>query len=63
MDIARISMALANIDTKQEVGTAVLAKAMDTQEIVGDGIVKMIGRQDMEHSVNSYLGQNVDEYR
>lgn len=63
MDIAGVSMALANIDTKQEVGTAVLAKAMDTQEIVGDGIVRMIGRQDMEQSVNPYLGQNVDEYR
>ena len=37
------------------IGTAVLAKNLDTFETSGEGIVKM-----MEQSVNPGIGQNID---
>lgn len=37
------------------IGMAVLSKSLDTAEIAGQDMIKM-----MEQSVNPYLGQNVD---
>ena len=62
MDIAEVSMALSQIQTQSQVGTAVLSKTMDTNEIMGDGIVKMIDKSAMERSVNPGIGANVDVY-
>lgn len=62
MDIAAVSMALAQIKTQSDVGTAVLNKAMDTQQIIGDGVVQMINKSAMELSVNPAVGANVDVY-
>lgn len=62
MDIAAVSMALAQIKTQSDVGTAVLSKAMDTQQIIGDGVVQMIDKSAMELSVNPAVGANVDVY-
>ena len=62
MDIAGLSMNLAMINTQNDVGTAVLANALDNAEIAGDGIVKMIGRSEMEASVNPNVGTNIDIY-
>ena len=39
----------------QDVGTAMLKKAMDMQEIQGNQLVQM-----MEQSVNPGLGRNID---
>ena len=36
MDIAGVSMALASISTQSQVSTAVLGKAMDTNQELGD---------------------------
>ena len=47
-----------NLQTK--VGTAVLSKAMDTNEALGQGIVQMIDSAAMERSVTPELGANID---
>lgn len=62
MDIARISMNMAQINTSQAVGTAVLNKAMDTQEMAGAGVLKMMDAAQvaMEQSVNPHIGGNFD---
>lgn len=60
MDIAGVSMALADISTQSQVGTAVLSKAMDTNETLGAGLVQMIDAAAMERSVNPNVGANFD---
>lgn len=60
MDIAGVSMELSNISTQFQVGTAVLGKAMDANEELGAGLVKMIDAAAMEQSVNPNVGANFD---
>ena len=62
MDIAGVSMAMAQIETQTKVGTAVLSNAMDLNETMGDGIVAMIDSAGMERSVNPAVGANIDVY-
>ena len=50
MQIPAISMALANVKTANEVGMAMLGKAMDQNEIQGAGLVNMIDAAAMERS-------------
>lgn len=42
MDIAGLSMAMASTNLQNKVGTAMLGKAMDTNEALGQGLVQMI---------------------
>lgn len=51
-------MSQANILT--DVGTAVLAKSMDTSESMAAGVINMIDRSSMELSVNPNIGSNID---
>lgn len=60
MDIAGVSTALSNVDLQSRVGTAVLSKAMDTNEALGAGLVEMIDSAAMERSVNPHIGANFD---
>ena len=60
MDIAGVSVALANISTMSQVSTAVLDKALETNEQLGAGMVKMIDAAAMELSVNPNVGANFD---
>ena len=60
MNITGLSMAISQINTKTDVGTALLSKAMDTNETIGEGLVKMIDKSAMERSVNPNVGANVD---
>lgn len=60
MDIAGVSTALANISLQSDVGTAVLGRAMDTNEALGAGLVEMIDSAAMERSVNPGVGANLD---
>lgn len=60
MDIPALSMALANVTTANDVGMAVLSKAMDQNEIQGAGLVNMIDAAAMERSVNPAVGANFD---
>lgn len=60
MDIAALSTTMANMETLGKVGTAVLDKAMDTNEALGAGLVEMIDAAAMERSVNPGVGENID---
>ena len=62
MDIAGVSMALSQAKINNDVGVAVLSKAMDTNESLGDGLVRMLEKADMERSVNPKVGLNIDLY-
>ncbi|MBO4988161.1 MAG: YjfB family protein [Lachnospiraceae bacterium] len=60
MDIASISMAMAQTNTLSKIGVAVLDKAMEVNEVAGQGIVNMIDAAAMERSVNPSVGGNFD---
>lgn len=60
MDIAGLSMDLANISTMSKVSTAVLGKTLDTNEALGAGLVEMIDAAAMERSVNPAVGGQFD---
>ena len=59
MDIAGLSTALSNVNTMSQVSTAVLSKALDTQEAQGQSLIAMMDRS-MELSVNPNIGSNFD---
>lgn len=60
MDIAGVSMALSNISTMSQVGTAVLDKVLETNEQQGAGMIEMMNAAAMELSVNPGVGANFD---
>lgn len=60
MDIAGVSVALANVSQLSQIGTAVLDKALDTNEELGAGVVQMMDAAAMELSVNPNVGANFD---
>lgn len=60
MDIAGVSMALSYASELSKVGTAVLSKAMEANEDLGAGLVRMIDAAAMELSVNPDVGANFD---
>ena len=60
MDIAAVSMALSQVDLGAKVGTAMLDKAMESNEELGAGLVRMIDSAQMELSVNPNIGGNFD---
>lgn len=62
MNITGLAMSMSNIEVGNQVGTAVLSKAMDTNEALGAGLVEMIDSAAMEQSVNPHLGTNIDLY-
>lgn len=55
MNINTLPITLPQDASSITVGTAVLAKSLDTIEQVGDSMIKM-----MEQSVNPNLGQHID---
>lgn len=60
MNIASISMAMAQTNSLSQVGVAVLGNAMEANEIAGQGIVNMIDSAALERSVNPAVGSNFD---
>ena len=60
MDIASVSMALANVELGNKVGTAMLDKAMETSEDLTTGLIEMMDAAAMERSVNPAVGSNFD---
>ena len=60
MDIAGLSMSMASNNLQTKIGTAVLSKAMDTNEALGQGIVQMIDSAAMDSSVTPELGAIID---
>lgn len=59
MDVAGLSMAMAQNNTMSAVNTALLGKQLDVQEQQGQALVNMMDRS-MELSVNPYVGSNFD---
>ena len=59
MNIPELSTALANVQLSNQVGIAVLDKAMENSEIIGESLINMMGRS-MELSVNPNIGSNID---
>lgn len=60
MDIAGVSMALADIDVMTKVSTAVLDRAMESSETLAAGMIEMMDAAAMERSVNPSVGSNLD---
>ncbi len=60
MDIAALSTDMKTYALQEKVGTAVLSKAMDTNEALAAGLVNMIDAAAMERSVNPAVGGNFD---
>ena len=54
-DIASLSTYMARNETLQEIGTALLSNALNTQESIGNATVRM-----MEQSVDPTVGSNID---
>lgn len=60
MDIPSLSMALSQNTALNQIGTAVLKNAMDTNEILGQELVQLMDSAAMERSVNPHIGSNFD---
>lgn len=59
MNIPELSTALANVQVTNQVGIAMLDKAMETSEASGASLIRMMDRS-MELSVNPHIGSNFD---
>lgn len=59
MNIPELSTALAGVQLSNQVGTAVLSKALDNSEAAGESLINMMDRS-MELSVNPAVGGNFD---
>ncbi len=55
MDIASLSTALSMTQFNNDIGVLMLGKQLDTVEVMGDSMIKM-----MEQSVTPHLGANID---
>lgn len=60
MDIAALSMAMAQVNTQSAYGVAMLSKSLDLASSTGDQIVGMMDAAAMELSVNPHIGANID---
>lgn len=61
MNIPELSTTLANMNLQNQVGVAVLSKALDSIEQSGTSLINMMDRS-MELSVNPNVGSNFDMY-
>ncbi|MDE5910505.1 MAG: YjfB family protein [Lachnospiraceae bacterium] len=59
MNIPELSTALANTQVMNQVGLAVLDKALENSESAGESLIQMMDRS-MELSVNPHIGGNID---
>ena len=58
-NIPALSTAMSAAEIRNEVGFALMSKALDTVEEVGDAMIDMM-RHSMELSVNPDVGANID---
>lgn len=59
MNIPELSTALANVQLTNQVGIAVLDKALESSEVSGQSLLSMM-QNSMELSVNPSVGGNID---
>lgn len=55
MDIAALSMALSQMNVRQEASISIVKKSMDQAEVNGENVIKML-----EQSVQPHLGGSID---
>lgn len=63
MDIAALSMALSQMNVRQEASVSIMKKTMDQAESNGQGVVKMLQESSvsaMEQSVRPHIGSQLD---
>ena len=60
MDIAKLSMNIAQTNILNSVGTAMLAKSIDMAETFGNSVNGMLDSAALERSVNPDIGGNID---
>jgi len=59
-NIGSTSMALTGSNSLSKIDIAMLSKALDANEIAGNGLLNMIDAAAMERSVNPAVGSNFD---
>ena len=62
MDIPALAMAMSQMNLMQQVGVSVLSNQLDTAQVTGDAITKMMDSAALERSVNPSVGSNFDMY-
>jgi hypothetical protein len=60
MDIASLSMNLAQNNLLSNVGTAMLAKSIDQAQTTGNTVDELLDSSALELSVNPDIGSNID---
>lgn len=60
MDIAKLSMNIAQTNLLNDVGTAMLAKSLDMAESMGSSVTELLDSAALERSVNPNIGGNID---
>ncbi len=60
MDIAKLSMNIAQTNLLNDVGTAMLAKSLDMAESMGSAVSGLLDSAALERSVNPDIGANID---
>ncbi|MBO4523052.1 MAG: YjfB family protein [Ruminococcus sp.] len=55
-----MTVTLSDAKTRNDIGMAVLAKQMDTEEQAGVAMIDMMNKSFMEKSVNPKVGGNID---
>lgn len=60
MDIAALSMSMAQNDIGSRISLAVLDKTMETAESAGAQMVQMIDAAAIQRSVTPHIGGNID---
>lgn len=60
MDIAALSMNLAQSQVLQSVGTAMLSNALDSMEVQGEAVSSMLEEMPSVNDVYSHIGGNID---
>ena len=59
-NIGTAAMAVTGSDSLSKVEVAMLSKALQSNEVAGNGLLKMIDSAAMERSVNPSVGSNFD---
>ena len=62
MDIPALAMTMSQMNLMQQVGVSVLSNQLDTAEVTGNTIAKMMDSAGLERSVNPSVGSNFDMY-
>lgn len=60
MDIAALSLSMAQQNISQSVGVAMLDKTLDVAKVESSDIISMIDSAALERSVNPMVGGNID---